>query len=410
VRGKFKLAATAAAAMCMNTAASAQSSVTIYGIIDYGINYVNNAQVYQVGAPNGRVGGRQWFNSSSILQGNRLGFRGAEDLGGGYSAFFVLENGFDVGTGRFQQGGDLFGRQAYVGVGAPYGKVTFGRQYDEMVDYLGPISAAAYNGAYADHPSDLDNVGNDFRANNAVKFTSLKYAGFAFSGLFGFGNNASSFATSSVKSFGASYSYGQFTVALAYLNANSPNQSFWGNNATSSTTGNNLGAVTGVTSNPIIAGFASARTLETYGLAGTYVTGPVTSGFTYTKTRFEDLNSPTAGTLSLTNPLGYTGSASFDNYSLFSIWYITPSLYVSGAYDYLAGGRINGKPDARYHTFNATVTYFLSKRTSLYFNGNYQRALGVDSTGKEAVASMVAVTPSNTGKQVVARIGIRHLF
>lgn len=213
-----------------------------------------------------------------------------------------------------------------------------------------------------------------------------------------------------MKSFGASYSYGQFTVALAYLNANSPNQSFWGNNATSSMTGNNLGAVTGVTSNPIIAGFASARALETYGLAGTYVTGPVTSGFTYTKIRFEDLNSPTAGTLSLTNPLGYTGSASFDNYSVFSTWYITPSFYVSGAYDYLTGGRMSGKPDARYHTFNATVTYFLSKRTSLYFNGNYQRALGIDSTGKEAVASMVAVTPSDTGKQVVARIGIRHLF
>lgn len=74
MRGKFKLAATAAAAMCMNTAASAQSSVTIYGIIDYGINYVNNAQVAPVGAPNDRTGGRQWFNNSSILQGNRLGF------------------------------------------------------------------------------------------------------------------------------------------------------------------------------------------------------------------------------------------------------------------------------------------------------------------------------------------------
>jgi predicted porin len=410
VQSKVKKAAVAAGALLLVPSAFAQSSVTIYGIIDYGINYVNNAQVAQSGAPNGRVGGHQWFNNSSILQGNRLGFRGTEDLGGGYSALFVLENGFDIGTGRFQQGGDLFGRQAYVGLATPYGKVTLGRQYDEVVDYLGPISAAAYVGAYGDHPSDLDNVGNDFRINNAIKFSSIKYYGFAFSALLGLGNNASSFQTNSVKSFGASYSYGKFTIAAAYLYANSPNQSFWGNNATSSATGNNLGPVTGVTSNPIIAGFASAKALETYGAGATYVVGPVTTGVMYNRIRFDGLGAATSGTLSLTNPLGYSGNTGFNNYSVFSTWYITPALYVTGAYDYLTGGSIGGKAGARYHTVNAIATYFLSKRTSLYLNANYQRALGIDSTGKEAVASMVAVTPSNTGKQVVVRAGIRHLF
>jgi predicted porin len=88
---------------------------------------------------------------------------------------FVLEDGFDVGTGRLQQGGDLFGRQAFVGINSPYGKITLGRQYDEFVDYFGPLSSAAYNGVFADHPSD---VGNDYRVNNAIKFTSIKYAGF----------------------------------------------------------------------------------------------------------------------------------------------------------------------------------------------------------------------------------------
>ncbi|WP_408901763.1 porin [Paraburkholderia dipogonis] len=134
------------------------------------------------------------------------------------------------------------------------------------------------------------------------------------------------------------------------------------------------------------------------------------SGFMYNRIRFDDLGASTSGTLSLTNPLGYTGDASFNNYSMYSTWYITPALYVTGAYDYLTGGSVDGKPGARYHTFNAIVTYFLSKRTSLYLNANYQRALGTDSTGKEAVASMVALTPSNTGKQVVVRAGIRHLF
>lgn len=107
--------------------AHAQSSVTLYGIIDEGFNVNTNA------------GGKHLYNlTSGVLQGSRFGLRGTEDLGGGLKAIFVLENGFDVNSGKLGQGGLMFGRQAYVGLSSQFGTVTLGRQYDSVVDYVGP--------------------------------------------------------------------------------------------------------------------------------------------------------------------------------------------------------------------------------------------------------------------------------
>lgn len=108
----------------LSSAAYAQSSVTLYGIVDVGVLYVNNAV-------SGGKGGQQWSLASSNLQGSRLGLRGTEDLGGGLSALFVLENGFTTNNGKLAQGGDLFGRQAFVGLSSQkFGMLTLGRQYD----------------------------------------------------------------------------------------------------------------------------------------------------------------------------------------------------------------------------------------------------------------------------------------
>jgi Outer membrane protein (porin) len=115
--------------------AHAQSSVTLYGIIDEGFNINTNS------------GGKHLYNlSSGVLQGSRFGLRGTEDLGGGLKAIFVLENGFDVNNGKLGQGGLMFGRQAYVGLSSQFGTVTLGRQYDSVVDYVGPLEAGD-NGA-----------------------------------------------------------------------------------------------------------------------------------------------------------------------------------------------------------------------------------------------------------------------
>jgi hypothetical protein len=69
--------------------AFAQSSVTLYGVLDEGIDYTNNAGH-----------GAVWEMVSGYAQGSRWGMKGSEDLGGGLKAVFQLENGFDVSSAR----------------------------------------------------------------------------------------------------------------------------------------------------------------------------------------------------------------------------------------------------------------------------------------------------------------------
>jgi hypothetical protein len=76
------------------TSAYAQSSVTLYGIVDAGLAYVHNAQ-----GANGQNQSTLAKLSSGNLSGSRWGLRGNEDLGNGFAAIFQLENGFNVGTG-----------------------------------------------------------------------------------------------------------------------------------------------------------------------------------------------------------------------------------------------------------------------------------------------------------------------
>ncbi len=102
-------------------AAQAQSSVTLYGAFDAGVEYIRN-----VGTGNANL----WrMPSNTGTTPSRLGFRGSEDMGGGLRAVFTLEMGFAPDQGTLGQGGRGFGRQALVGISTPYGTFSIGRQY-----------------------------------------------------------------------------------------------------------------------------------------------------------------------------------------------------------------------------------------------------------------------------------------
>ncbi len=76
-------------------------------------------------------------------------------------------------NGTLSQGGREFGRQAFVGLSSDqFGAVTLGRQYDSVVDYLGPLALTGtqYGGTQFAHPFDNDNLDNSFRVNNSVKY------------------------------------------------------------------------------------------------------------------------------------------------------------------------------------------------------------------------------------------------
>jgi predicted porin len=116
--------------------AMAQSSVTVYGLLDTGLAHMTNAN----------AAGDAVTKMPSLTGSfpSRLGFRGAEDLGDGLQAVFTLESGLAMDTGSMGQGNRLFGRQASVGLKGRYGALTLGRQINMTYialtksDVLGP--------------------------------------------------------------------------------------------------------------------------------------------------------------------------------------------------------------------------------------------------------------------------------
>lgn len=116
----------ALAATCLAATASAQSSVTLFGVVDAGVARVTGDVASRTGVSTGGV------NIS------RLGFRGAEDLGGGLAATFWLEAGLDVDTGAGKAGGALsFNRRSTVSLSGRFGEVRLGR--DDSPTFLNTL-------------------------------------------------------------------------------------------------------------------------------------------------------------------------------------------------------------------------------------------------------------------------------
>lgn len=115
----------------------AQNSVQVYGLLDTAVEYVTNVNA----AGNNLI---RMPNLSGGIAPSRIGFRGAEDLGGGLMAIFTLENGFAPDTGALNNGNRLFGRQAWVGLSGQWGAISVGRNYTMLfhsfidVDVIGP--------------------------------------------------------------------------------------------------------------------------------------------------------------------------------------------------------------------------------------------------------------------------------
>lgn len=146
--------------------AHAQSSVTLYGIVDTGIGYQSSSTT--LGSTSG---GRSVVKmNNGIWAGSRFGLKGSEDLGGGTKAIFQLEQGFNSATGAQSVNGLGFSRQAWIGVTNPtYGTLTAGRQYTSYYTLLSPYSPTTWlTGAYGAHPGDLDSLDTIYRDRKSV--------------------------------------------------------------------------------------------------------------------------------------------------------------------------------------------------------------------------------------------------
>lgn len=192
----FAIAAIAA------TSAQAQTSVQIYGVADAGI-------VTERGGASGNV----TKVTSGVASGSRLGFRGNEDLGGGNSVFFVLENGLNLDTGTAGQGGKLFGRQAFVGIKGAAGSLSLGRQYSPFFKVLDGIVDPFSTGLAGDSQNlfTQDNT----RIDNSIEYQSPVWNGVQADILYGAGEKPE--AANRNRNIGGSLTYNAGPLALALV-------------------------------------------------------------------------------------------------------------------------------------------------------------------------------------------------
>jgi predicted porin len=355
--------------------------VTLYGVLDDSIQYVNNVDVS--GSNKSSVG-----LAAGNLQGNRWGLKGTEDLGGGLKAVFQLENGFSPNNGSLGQGGKMFGRQAFVGLASDqFGTVTLGRQYDPVVDLVQAVTADNYWGSTFTTPSDVDNNDNSSRTNNAIKYTSQTYAGFQFEAMYAFGGVAGSTGSGQTWSGAATYANGPFSVAAGYIRMDNTGES------KAARTAAGWSATSDGTFNSINLPYETAKSIGIASIGAQYVIGPVTAGLRYSNAQYK--------------PDAYSAFASTERYNVgagFVNYQLTPAALLGLGYTFTHGSG-NGE-SASYNQISLGGDYNLSKRTDLYLVGAYQRASG---TG--AVASVADYDDfSASNSQAIVSLGIRHKF
>ncbi|MCO1373989.1 porin [Burkholderia multivorans] len=339
----------------------AQSTLTLYGIVDAGITWVSNQR-----------GHSAILEDTGIAQANRWGLQGAEDLGGGTKAVFTLENGFTLGNGALGQGGAMFGRTAMVGLAGRFGTLTLGRQYDFMVDNLVFNTAIArFGGVYAAHGLDVDRLAGE-QVNNAVKYASPKFRGASVGAMYGFSNVAGSFGGTTgaprFSSFGFAYDNdGPFAIGLAYTNTNGTGAS-------------------------VAEAALLGTAVRNVGIGARYRVGPVTVFGNYTNNRIQRGSGAPSIVASVVEA-GIDTSFAVDTFAGISYIY-------------------NHYPDGQVSQLSTAIHYFLSKRTDLYASVNVAHS---NSPQQPAGIFLIVNPATNVGystsrNQIALRVGLRSKF
>jgi len=353
-----------AAALLVGTLAAsgayAQSSVTVSGVIDTGLSYATNTG----NGAQSKVG-----LADSILGVSNVGFRGKEDLGGGMGAIFNLQAGFNPSNGSQSASGQLFSRNALVGLESASGTLTAGKQWNFNDDWLvGSVFKGGYNSGSIFKFSEFDAVSEIY--NNTVKYVSPEVGGFQGGAMYGFGEAAGTLRTGQVYNIGAKYNQGPFFIGLTYDHEQDGNAATLGN-------GSVLKLTTLATSYSF--GAFKAR----FGGAYSNISGPGT---------FQSIPSMSARkAYALEAGLDYNFSAAF-----------------TGSADLLY--RKNTTLSNNTKVYRLLGIYSLSKRTSLIANLAYL------ANGDGATESLVSTNSTAIGggyanqHQMALALGIRHTF
>ncbi|MGH8779972.1 porin [Paraburkholderia sp.] len=385
--------------------AHAQSSVTLYGIVDTGIGY-QSSQTSTLGATKGGHSAVKMING--VWAGSRFGLKGGEDLGGGTKAIFQLEEGFNSATGAQSTTGLMFNRQAYVGVTNPtYGSLTAGRQYTSYYTLLSTYSPTTWlTGYYGAHPGDLDSLDTLYRANNSLVYTSPSFYGLTVSGSYSLGGVAGSLNAGSTWSAAVRYLNGPIGIAAGFqrINNSTNGGGAWGADSTASNAGGEP-AVSAINN-----GYQTAQAQQRFAVTGGYTFNSQWDvSFSYSNVQYI----PGTGSKFHDTAIFNTGGA---------VLHFKPVtvLDLAVGYSYTRATESNGiTSSARYQQFNLSQYYSLSKRTGLYALEAYQRASGqtLGTAGAGSIINATASigdgmngTPATSRSQFAAGVGIIHRF
>ncbi|MDR6582286.1 porin [Herbaspirillum sp. BH-1] len=357
-----------AAGLTTGGAAFAQSTVTIYGIVDTSIRYLSsdNAQ----GNSNVRM-------DNGAIANSRLGFKGTEDLGGGLKAMFQLENGFNGDNGSMSQANTIFNRQSWVGLGGSFGKVSIGRQntplFDLMADHFDPLTVGNY-----DSNSWLPAAGTLVRNSNMIKYYG-SFSGFNVGLSYAAGEQAGSARRGSQISSSLQYTTGPFSVGGGWQ------QTVSATNSDNKDTTYNLSASYQIGAAKLFGGYYNIK----------------------------DSTGTTAAYMAMSNSTASAGGIAGvqrkdKGYFLGTSYQATAALSLTGAFYYdksqnasVAG--VGNVGDGKRYAVVAWADYALSKRTQLYTIVDYNKAKD---------AARYELTGQAAGKDNVTTlgVGIRHIF
>jgi predicted porin len=198
----------ALAVLAASGAAMAQSSVTIYGIVDAVIHKDKNADAAL---------------TDGGVDSSRIGFKGTEDLGGGLKANFVLEQGLNIDTGAAANAGQAFSRETSVGFSGSFGAVKLGRfksayeqisgdTYAVFDSKLSATQVFASTGLKDANGKDVYKYSS--RPDNSIGYTTPSFAGFRAAVTTNFDEQKG--VSDNVTAFNVVYEGGPFYADLAF--------------------------------------------------------------------------------------------------------------------------------------------------------------------------------------------------
>lgn len=344
----------AAAAMLCSGASFAQNNVTVYGIVDTGVEYLTNA------AKNGTSSESVVRLAGGNLSGSRLGFKGTEDLGGGLQAVFQLENGFDSDTGALAQGGRLFGRHAYVGAGSKAAMFTLGRQQNSLYDVMIKYDPFSFSSRYSGLMHDSTFAG---RPDNTVKYTG-NFGSVTATAFYSFGRNMDGEVAGNSKvsrnfGGGAAYASGPLSFGAAY-------DQYQGNTIATQSQSARRAMLGASYDTGAVKIFGAYRSLKDEIVAAT--AKPVRSSLYWTGAKYQ-----------MSAPLALTGAVYYNDFK-------------------------DTKADPLSVVLSAD--YSLSKRTDLYANLGYARNKSGSNLGLNGIGSAIVAGENQTGLV----LGLRHRF